>query len=72
MEVQEELDKKMCIRDRPYGGCGVLASALCMDKKIFKDIMRQRRIPVCKDICINAYDLSLIHISPNGDKYSAI
>lgn len=41
----------------PYGGCGVLASALCMDKKIFKDIMRQRRIPVCKDICINAYDI---------------
>ena len=36
----------------PYSGCGVLASALCMDKKIFKDIMRQRGIPVCKDVCL--------------------
>lgn len=42
----------------PYGGCGVLSSAVCMDKKIFKDIMRQRGIPVCKDICITAFGVS--------------
>lgn len=33
--------------DIPYGGCGVLASALCMDKLIFKDLMKKNHIPVC-------------------------
>jgi D-alanine-D-alanine ligase len=31
--------------DVPYVGAGVLASALCMDKVMFKDLMAQERIP---------------------------
>ena len=31
--------------DVPYVGAGVLASALCMDKVMFKDVMAQERIP---------------------------
>lgn len=34
--------------DIPYGGCGVLSSALCMDKLIFKDIMKKNILPVCR------------------------
>ena len=40
--------------DIPYGGCGVLASAVCMDKQMFKELLEQKGFPVC---------LSLIHIS---------
>lgn len=31
----------------PYGGCGVLASAVSMDKQLFKQLMKENRLPVC-------------------------
>jgi D-alanine-D-alanine ligase len=34
----------------PYTGCGVLASAIGMDKILFKKIMRQEKIPIPKDV----------------------
>lgn len=34
--------------DIPYGGCGVLASALAMDKLAAKDIFKKMGFPVCK------------------------
>lgn len=34
----------------PYGGCGVLASAVCMDKQIFKQLMKEKNLPVCSHI----------------------
>jgi D-alanine-D-alanine ligase len=33
------------ILDVPYAGAGVLASALCMDKVLFKDVMAQAGVP---------------------------
>ena len=33
--------------DIPYGGCGVLASAICMDKAMAKDIFLRNGIPTC-------------------------
>lgn len=42
------------ILDIPYGGCGVLASAVAMDKQLFKELMRQKDLPVCKDLCFTA------------------
>jgi len=33
--------------DIPYGGCGVLASAVCMDKAMAKDIFLRNGIPTC-------------------------
>lgn len=35
----------------PYGGCGVLASAVCMDKQRFKELMQQKGFPVCRYRC---------------------
>ena len=34
------------LADVPYVGAGVLASALCMDKDVFKAVMRGDGIPV--------------------------
>ena len=34
------------LMDKPYVGAGVLASALAMDKGVFKDVMRSHAIPV--------------------------
>jgi D-alanine-D-alanine ligase len=36
----------------PYVGAGVLASALCMDKDIFKAVMRDHGIPVTENITL--------------------
>lgn len=36
----------------PYVGAGVLASALCMDKDVFKSVMRDHRIPVTRNITL--------------------
>ena len=36
-----------------YSGCGVLTSALCMDKKQTKRILKSEGIRVAKDIKIN-------------------
>ncbi|MBN1296373.1 D-alanine--D-alanine ligase [bacterium] len=35
----------------PYVGCGVTASAVGMDKEIFKRVMRAHGIPVVPDVC---------------------
>ncbi|KAK5955394.1 hypothetical protein OHC33_003032 [Knufia fluminis] len=35
----------------PYIGCGVLASAVCMDKPLFKDIAKTHSLPQSKYIC---------------------
>jgi len=36
--------------DIPYGGCGVLASAVAMDKAIAKDVFIQHGLPVCRHV----------------------
>jgi D-alanine-D-alanine ligase len=40
----------------PYVGAGVLASALCMDKDVFKSVMRDHGIPVTENITLRAGD----------------
>jgi D-alanine-D-alanine ligase len=40
----------------PYVGAGVLASALCMDKDVFKSVMRDHAIPVTSNITLHAGD----------------
>lgn len=34
--------------DIPYGGCGVLASAIAMDKAVSKELFEKAGLPVCK------------------------
>ncbi len=41
----------------PYGGCGVLASALCMDKAMAKEVFRVKGIPTCRYFLVHAADL---------------
>jgi D-alanine-D-alanine ligase len=40
-----------------YVGPGVLASALCMDKDVFKQVMRAQRIPVAEHVALRPGDL---------------
>jgi D-alanine-D-alanine ligase len=40
--------------DVPYVGAGVLASALCMDKVVFKDVMRAQGIPQVDYVALRA------------------
>jgi D-alanine-D-alanine ligase len=40
----------------PYVGAGVLASALCMDKDVFKSVMRDQGIPVTPNITLRLGD----------------
>jgi D-alanine-D-alanine ligase len=40
----------------PYVGAGVLASALCMDKDIFKSVLRDHGIPVTENITLRPGD----------------
>ncbi len=40
----------------PYVGAGVLASALCMDKDVFKSVMRDHGIPVTQNITLRQGD----------------
>jgi D-alanine-D-alanine ligase len=40
----------------PYVGAGVLASALCMDKDVFKSVLRDHGIPVTANITLRAGD----------------
>jgi D-alanine-D-alanine ligase len=40
----------------PYVGSGVLASALCMDKDVFKAVLRDRGIPVTQSITLRDGD----------------
>ncbi len=44
--------------DIPYAGCGVLASALCMDKVAAKMIFEREGLPSCKYELVNAEDLN--------------
>lgn len=39
--------------DIPYGGCGVLASSLCMDKGMAKDVFVQNQIATCKSVNVS-------------------
>ena len=36
-----------------YVGAGVLASSVCMDKPLFKDVMRAQKLPVIESITVN-------------------
>ncbi len=38
--------------DIPYGGCGVLASSVAMDKLLAKDVFARNGLPICKHIAI--------------------
>src|SRR5207248_6147215 len=40
----------------PYVGAGVLASALCMDKDVFKSVLRDHGIPVTANITLRLGD----------------
>ena len=40
----------------PYVGAGVAASALCMDKDLFKSVMRDNGIPVTKNVTLRTGD----------------
>ena len=44
--------------DIPYAGCGVLASALCMDKAMSKDIFIRAGLPTCNYKLIRTEDLN--------------
>jgi len=45
------------LADVAYVGCGVLASAVGMDKNLFKDVMRANQIPVADSILVNRSEL---------------
>jgi D-alanine-D-alanine ligase len=40
----------------PYVGAGVTASALCMDKDLFKSVLRDHGIPVTRSVTLRALD----------------
>ena len=40
----------------PYVGAGVLASALCMDKDVFKAVLRDRGVPVTRSVTLRNGD----------------
>ncbi len=42
----------------PYAGCGVLASAACMDKIIAKQMFLQAGLPTCRFILVTAEDFA--------------
>jgi D-alanine-D-alanine ligase len=44
------------LADVPYVGSGVAASALCMDKDLFKAVLRDRGIPVTRSVTLRAGD----------------
>ena len=50
----------------PYAGCGVLSSAICMDKAMAKEIFRWNDIPTCRYFLVHASDLD------GGNKEDAI
>ena len=41
----------------PYVGAGVAASALCMDKDLFKAVLRDRGIPVARNVTLRDGDM---------------
>ena len=40
------------LADVPYVGAGVMASALCMDKDLFKSVLRDKGIPVTRSVTL--------------------
>jgi len=44
------------LADVPYVGAGVAASALCMDKDLFKAVLRDRGIPVARNVTLRLGD----------------
>ncbi len=44
------------LADVPYVGAGVAASALCMDKDLFKAVLRDRGIPVASSVTLRTGD----------------
>jgi D-alanine-D-alanine ligase len=44
------------LADRPYVGAGVGASAIAMDKDLFKAVLRDRGIPVTRNVTLRAGD----------------
>ena len=44
--------------DIPYGGCGVLASSLAMDKLVAKDIFKLNGLPVCGHAAVSRADMA--------------
>jgi D-alanine-D-alanine ligase len=44
------------LADVPYVGAGVAASALCMDKDLFKAVLRDRGIPVARNVTLRNGD----------------
>lgn len=42
--------------DIPYGGCGVLASALAMDKLLAKDVFARNGLPICDYEAVTKYE----------------
>ena len=42
----------------PYGGCGVLASAVCMDKLMARAAFEKAGIPGCRYMYVTAYKLA--------------
>jgi D-alanine-D-alanine ligase len=44
------------LADVPYVGAGVLASALCMDKDVFKSVMRDNGVPVTRNVTLRPGD----------------
>jgi D-alanine-D-alanine ligase len=49
----------------PYVGAGVAASALCMDKDLFKAVMRDKGVPVVRSLTLRAGHAGLVE-SPYG------
>jgi len=45
----------------PYVGAGVAASALCMDKDLFKAVLRDRGIPVARNVTLREGDEPVHH-----------
>jgi len=41
----------------PYGGCGVLASAVSMDKQLFKQLMKEKGLKVCKYVSLTRKEI---------------
>ncbi|MCL1808743.1 MAG: D-alanine--D-alanine ligase [Clostridiales bacterium] len=44
--------------DVPYAGCGVLASALAMDKIVAKELFKADGLPVCRHMAVAAEELA--------------
>jgi D-alanine-D-alanine ligase len=44
------------LADVPYVGAGVAASALCMDKDLFKSVLRDQDIPVTRNVTLRSSD----------------